>query len=171
MHSELGFGSLKSRNLSVLSTKEKVKLHDIITDEKLLTIPCVPVKDFDEGKKIADILFEILADQQNGIGLAANQIGINKAVCVVNITAPLWFLNPEFVPANDAKINFNEACLSFPEKTVITERYKEIYVTSNNFDNVLHFGPWNVLECVCVQHEISHLLGKTMYDFEVNNEK
>mgnify|MGYP001166849100 CR=1 FL=1 len=146
-------------------------MYDIITSEHLLTTPCELVDDLNEGKEIADILFETLSKQENGIGLAANQIGINKSVCVVNVTKPLWFMNPKYTPANEAEIYFNEACLSFPGKAVITKRYREIHVAANNFDNLLHFGPWNMLECVCVQHEISHLLGKTMYDFEVKDVK
>ena len=56
--------------------------YKIITDEKALNLPCADVS-LKEGRDIASILFGILQTTKNSIGLAANQIGINKAVCVV----------------------------------------------------------------------------------------
>ena len=102
-----------------------------------------------------------------GMGLAANQIGINKRVCVINVTRPIWLMNPTFINASPETINFNEACLSFPNQVVITKRYKEILVYAENIEENMIFGPKNMLECVCVQHEICHLNGETMFDYTI----
>ena len=142
-------------------------MHSIISDLTYLKQPCENIKSLDEAKKIADELFNILASSKNGVGLAANQIGINKAVCVINVWRPIWLMNPSFTPNNDIKIKFDEGCLSFPDTIVTTERYKNITVTADNHKEKLHFGPWNMLECVCIQHEIGHLNGETMFDYKI----
>ena len=139
----------------------------IVTDIFSLRRKCQPVKDYDEAEKIAKELFHFLIHSQDGIGLAANQIGINKAVCVVNVWRPLWFMNPTMKSVKDEKIEFQEACLSFPNQSATTERFQHISVIADNHENPLYFGPWHMLECICVQHEICHLNGETMFDYKL----
>jgi len=142
----------------------------IIKDIVFLQQRCEKIESLEEAQQIANQLFKVLKNSPAGVGLAANQLGINKAVCVVNVDQPLWFMNPVLKFINEEKIQFNEACLSFPKITVTTERYKNILVGADNYTNFKFFGSHNTLECVCVQHEICHLKGETMYDYEVKNE-
>ena len=51
----------------------------------------------DEGIKIAKELFQILNKRKDGIGLAANQVGIDAAVAVLNVREPIILINPEIV--------------------------------------------------------------------------
>ena len=39
-------------------------------------------------------LLDELRKSKSGIGLAANQIGINKRVCVINVKEPIVLINP-----------------------------------------------------------------------------
>ena len=48
----------------------------------------------DEGLKIAEELFTILNQRKDGIGLAANQVGIDASVAVINVREPLILINP-----------------------------------------------------------------------------
>jgi len=140
---------------------------NIITDVSYLKIKCEPVASYEEAESIANLLFDVLKKSTDGVGLAANQIGINKRVCVINVTRPIWFMNPTFTNTSPETINFNEACLSFPNQVVITKRYKEILVYAENIEENMIFGPKSMLECVCVQHEICHLNGETMFDYTI----
>ena len=140
---------------------------NIITDVSYLKKKCEPVASYEEAESIANLLFDVLKKSTDGVGLAANQIGINKRVCVINVTRPIWLMNPTFINASPETINFNEACLSFPNQVVITKRYKEILVNAENIEENMIFGPKNMLECVCVQHEICHLNGETMFDYTI----
>jgi len=142
-------------------------MRGIIKDIIFLRQPCEKIESLKEAEEIADELFEILSKNKNGVGLAANQIGINKAVCVVNVWRPLWFMNPSFIPSGNEIVHFNEGCLSFPDSIITTERHRHISVTADNHEKQLHFGPWNMLECVCIQHEICHLKGETMFDYKI----
>ena len=100
---------------------------------------------------------------KTGVGLAANQVGINKRVCVISVIKPIILVNPKIV-GKFGKINFKEGCLSFPGDYIITERYAEIAVKADNHPAMIYFSvEKNALECVCVQHEIDHLDGITMF--------
>ena len=56
----------------------------IIKDRQELEVKCSPVT-IKEGEEIGARLLHELRESKNGIGLAANQIGINKRVCVVQL--------------------------------------------------------------------------------------
>ena len=65
----------------------------IICDESKLSTVCERVATLEEGERIAKELFRVLA-KTGGVGLAANQIGIDKRVCVVNVNRPITLINP-----------------------------------------------------------------------------
>ena len=142
----------------------------------------------EEGYKIATELLEILAERKDGIGLAANQVGIDAAVAVVNVREPIVLINPEIV-SRETEIPYYEGCLSFPGKGCHTKRYETVEVKSDNVDGTIIFsgvdtgeeakGTWEdgqqkqnrelrTLESVCVQHEIDHLNGISCIDKAVD---
>jgi peptide deformylase len=141
----------------------------IIKDKNKITIPC-DIVSVTEGQEIGiRLLHELRNSNQSGIGLAANQIGINKRVCVVNVKEPIVLINPEIMEKSKDKFPFVEGCLSFPKKNIKTERYISIKVKADNYDEILSFSADSkdindAFECACVQHEIDHLNGITMFD-------
>ena len=142
----------------------------IITDKNKLTTPCEVVS-IKEGEDIAANLLQELRQSESGIGLAANQIGINKRVCVVNVKEPLVLINPKIVEKSKEQFVFPEGCLSFPDDKIKTIRHQDIVVEADNHEGKLSFSANSpdindAFECVCVQHEIDHLDGITMFDRE-----
>ena len=142
----------------------------------------------DEGMEIAKELFKILNKRKDGIGLAANQVGIDAAVAVVNVTTPYILINPEIVEAWD-EIPFYEGCLSYPGKGVHTKRYESVRIKTEQIEGEWIFsgvdkgesgkGSWEddevendrelrTLEAVCIQHEIDHLNGIRCLDKAVD---
>ena len=147
----------------------------IIKDINKLKNPCEEIKDYEEAEKIAATLLKELTASKKGIGLAANQIGINKRVCVVNVKEPLVLINPKIVEKSEEQFIFPEGCLSFPDKKIRTQRHVSIVVETDNHKEQLSFsaesGDINdAFECVCIQHEIDHLDGITMFDREYISE-
>ena len=141
----------------------------IITEETQLRILCEEVKTVKEGEEIGAQLLKELTESENGIGLAANQIGINKRVCVVNIKEPLVLINPRIVEHSEEQFMFAEGCLSFPGQHVRTGRFTEVTIEADNHEGKLKFSADSenindAFECACVQHEIDHLNGITMFD-------
>ncbi len=142
----------------------------------------------EEGLEIATKLFQILNERKDGIGLAANQVGIDAQVAVVNVREPLVLINPKIVKKEN-EIDYYEGCLSFPGKGVHTKRYETIEVKTEQVEGSWVFsgvdtgetgtGSWEdkekskndkelrLLETVCVQHEIDHLNGKVIMDRKV----
>jgi peptide deformylase len=141
----------------------------IITDKSKLETPCKVVS-IKEGEEIGvRLLHELRESKTPGVGLAANQIGIQKRVCVVNVKEPLVLINPKIVEKSEEKFVFPEGCLSFPKKYVRTERHVSITIKADNHEGKLSFSADSkdmdsAFECVCIQHEIDHLDGITMFD-------
>ena len=130
-----------------------------------------------QGKKIATELFNIIVERGDAIGLAANQVGIDASVAVVNVQdEPVYLINPRIIDQWD-KVNYKEGCLSYPNTNAYTERYKYCIIeVGGSRKQKLYFGPAfipnketgedmgdpkGLLESICVQHEIDHLNGKT----------
>ena len=147
----------------------------IIKDKNKLTDKCLRVS-IEEGEKIGIQLLHEIRKSKKGIGLAANQIGINKRVCMINVKEPLVLINPNIVKQSDEQFVFAESCLSFPDKKIKTQRYVNVVVETDNHDEQLSFSADSsdindAFECVCVQHEIDHLNGITMFDRELPKPK
>ncbi len=140
----------------------------IIKNKNKLTTPC-DIVSIKEGEEIGVRLLHEIRQSKIGIGLAANQIGINKRVCVVNVKEPIVLINPKIVEKSKEKFVFAEGCLSFPKKKIKTERYVSVVVEADNHKSKLSFSADSseindAFECCCIQHEIDHLDGITMYD-------
>ena len=141
----------------------------IITEITKLQTICEEVKTVKEGEEIGAQLLKELTESENGIGLAANQIGINKRVCVFNVKEPIVLINPRIVEKSEEQFMFAEGCLSFPGKHVRTGRHVSVVVEADNHEGKLSFSADSenindAFECACVQHEIDHLDGITMFD-------
>ena len=134
-------------------------------------------------EEIDEISITLLQElkKHGGIGLSANQIGINKRACVINVKEPLVLINPRVAEVSEESVVYVEQCLSMPKtmrKPVQTVRFKTITVECDNLGTVI-FSPdskeeWKtseefyndegMLECVVAQHEIDHLEGRLITD-------
>jgi peptide deformylase len=153
----------------------------IVKNKKKLRIPTYPCDSVEEGLEIGEKLIDVLSEV-GGIGLAANQVGIPKSVCVVSArkdSPPVIMVNPRCVEASEDMVAYYESCLSIPGKSVRTIRHSTVSVECDNWENKLSFGPdseelnaenyWQdegLLESVCIQHEMGHLDGKLITDPE-----
>ena len=138
----------------------------------------------EEGLTIATKLFSILNERKDGIGLAANQVGIDAQVAVLNVREPLILINPKII-SKEVEIPFYEGCLSYPGKGCHTKRYRDIIISTAQEESHWYFsgvdkgedgmGSWErdkktqgkelrILEAVCIQHEIDHLNGMRILD-------
>jgi peptide deformylase len=135
----------------------------LVTDYKKLRRQCKPCLSIKEGVDIGRYLLDILKYSKSGVGLAANQVGIDSRVCVINVTIPFILINP-VITSKFEKIRFREGCLSFPGDYITTERFAHVSIYDDR-NKVSYFTrDKSLLESVCVQHEIDHLNGITMHD-------
>ena len=157
-----------------------IQILTVNDDNHYLNNACDKVKSIEEGKEIANTLFQVLNRDGRGIGLAANQIGIHKQVCVVNVREPLYFINPVITPIeSEGTFVYLETCLSMPMQVVRTERWKSIAVQADNIEgtviyDITHISQDDVmesneaLEMAAIQHEIDHLKGLLMIHRKYN---
>ena len=137
----------------------------IITNESQLRLKCEDVSIFEAHQIVSQLETELQNSKQSGIGLAANQIGINKKIAIIRVdNKELNLANPVIVEKYDLMEFRNEGCLSFPNSYISTKRYNEVLVKDMfNPNGVVCTG----LVAVVVQHEIGHLYGETMYDYQI----
>ena len=155
------------------------KVIDCFKEENPLIQKKLKEVSVEEGMAIATELFQILNKRGDGIGLAANQVGIDAQVAVVNVREPLVLINPKIV-SKEVEIPYYEGCLSYPGKGVNTKRYRDVVISTEQSEADWYFSGaeedsegksvWDkgqmkqnaemrTLESVCVQHEIDHLNG------------
>ncbi|MCB1538037.1 MAG: peptide deformylase [Rhodospirillales bacterium] len=107
-----------------------------------------------------------------GIGLAANQVGLLNRVIVVdtarretNTPKPVAMANPEIVWHSEELWTCKEGCLSIPGQYADVERPRVVRVRYLDIDgNQAEIEAQN-LASSCLQHEIDHLDGKLFIDY------
>ena len=108
--------------------------------------------------------------RNNGIGLAAPQVGILKRLVVIdcsdskNIKKPLKLINPEIVKLSKNICEFEEGCLSLPSQYAKVKRPEEITLKYKNIEGITLEREFSGIEATCIQHEIDHLNGKLFVD-------
>ena len=134
-----------------------------------------------EVKKISSKIKTLIANMrdtmyaQNGVGLAAPQIGENLRIFVIDVTEPdepynpIVFINPKIIEKSGA-INSYEGCLSFPEAYTNVRRYKNIKVKATDINGkpFIIEAKEGCLLARAIQHEFDHLEGVLFVDHARN---
>ena len=101
----------------------------------------------------------------NGVGLAGVQVGDSRRILVADSGSnPMMMVNPKITDKSEAKVTFQEGCLSLPGFVLDVERSEsvdiEYFTPLGEKRNDKLFGT----EAVVVQHEMDHLDGITLLD-------
>lgn len=143
----------------------------VIWPDKVLNTPTRPVTEF--GEPLEALLKEMDAAvrEAEGIGLAANQIGVPLRVALVGRGDGTFFeiVNPGILSKSE-KVVLNEGCLSVPEAWENVERFHKVKVRYQD-----KTAQWHEVEAEgqlahVFQHEIDHLDG-TVYVMRLSNLK
>lgn len=146
-------------------------LQVLVAPDPRLKMKAKPVDTVDaEVKKLMDDMMETMYHDE-GIGLAATQVGVDKRVIVINIG---WtkddkgieyrMANPEILDSSNETAMFPEGCLSVPGQYGEVERPVGVtvkYLDENGKEKTLEADG---LLADCIQHEIDHLNGKLFID-------
>lgn len=129
------------------------------------------------SKKIQELVRDLLDTmyQQNGVGLAAPQIGESYRVFVIDVSTsdeplnPIVFINPKIIKKSGAVIS-HEGCLSFPKAFTDVKRYANVTVRAmdrkgRSFTLEVKDG---TLLARAIQHEYDHLDGVLFVDHAIN---
>ena len=115
----------------------------------------------------------------NGIGLAANQVGVDKQIFVIDISGvegfedskPMTIINPKIVERSEGKNKMEEGCLSIPDIRMEIERPKEIVITYQDADLKEHTVKADDVLARVIQHEYDHLQGILFTDYLSEEQK
>ncbi len=141
---------------------------------RILAKTCEPLKAADIKAGTYAVLIEAMKKQMvasNGIGLAANQVGKDLALFVIDeklaveYHVPAAYANPEITEYGREKEAAEEGCLSIPGLWTPVNRSKKIMFKALNADTGtrVKFRARGMLARV-LQHETDHLNGTTIKD-------
>jgi len=119
---------------------------------------------FDDSlKKIIDDMFETMY-ANDGLGLAAPQVGINLMIAVVDHEGKKFTLiNPVITEASGQQIG-EEGCLSFPEIFEEIKRPETVKVEACNEKGERYVIEASGMLARALCHEIDHLYGRLIID-------
>ena len=125
-------------------------------------------KKIDEVTKKTNELIDNMFDtmyEEDGVGLAAPQVGILKKIAVVDIREgnKVILINPEIIE-EEGKAIMEEGCLSIPGETGDVIRSQKIKVRSLNREGKEIEFMAEEFEARAIQHEIDHLDGVLFVD-------
>lgn len=124
-------------------------------------------------RKVIEDLKDTLRHHEEGVGLAAPQIGVHWQVVVVRLGGdpegeaeagpPQALLNPQIVEVGEKQRGF-DGCLSFPNLYAETTRPHHLRVASLDEDGERAERTYEGFDAVVVHHEIDHLRGVLFID-------
>ncbi|MGN1393175.1 MAG: peptide deformylase [Succinivibrionaceae bacterium] len=138
-------------------------------DEKLRK-PCASVEIFDE--QLDNTIFNMFETMYHneGIGLAAPQVGIYKKLVVIDVVGDkkeenqIVLINPIIIEKSGTT-GIEEGCLSVPGLKGFVERAEQITVSALNKKGEEFHIKADGLLAICIQHELDHLNGKLFIDY------
>ncbi len=141
-------------------------------DHPILRKKLTPVREITDD--IVRLTLDMLTTMRNaeGIGLAANQVGRDVAITVIDIggvegyenTRPLTLINPVVEAFSEEEEAYEEGCLSLPDLRSDVVRSKEVQVRYYDLDMHEHVVEVDRLMARVMQHEIDHLNGMYLFD-------
>ena len=140
--------------------------------DKILRKKTREVSDVDmETVELIKDMFDTMRNA-SGIGLAANQVGADKQIFVVDISAiegyenfkPIVFINPVIEKLSEEKIVMEEGCLSIPDVRAEVERPKKVTIAYYNTDMKEQKLEADELLARVILHEFDHLQGVLFTD-------
>lgn len=117
---------------------------------------------------LIDDLLDTLYATDNGIGLAAPQVGREEAIVVIDLSdnrdQPLVLINPKVVSGSNKEMG-QEGCLSVPDYYADVERYTSVVVEALDREGKPLRIETSDFLAIVMQHEIDHLSGNLFIDY------
>jgi len=117
--------------------------------------------------EIKELIFDMLEtlEQNNGLGLAAPQVGKSIRLCIIKFNGKTYiFINPKIKSKSWKKEILEEGCLSFPGKFMPIKRSRKVKVEALDRKGEKIKIEAEGLLARAMQHEIDHLDGILFID-------
>lgn len=128
--------------------------------DDILTKVCKPVVKFDSKLHILlDDMYETMS-QQEGVGLAAPQVGILKRAVIIDVgDGVIEMMNPEILETEGSQVGA-EGCLSVPGVYGEVERPMHVKAKAQDRNGIWFEIEGEELLARAICHECEHLEGK-----------
>tara|TARA_Y100000780_G_scaffold231230_1_gene256015 strand:+ start:550 stop:1092 length:543 start_codon:yes stop_codon:yes gene_type:complete len=137
--------------------------------DPILRKVCKPVKDFKKLSSLIDDMFDTMYEE-SGVGLAANQIGVDLNLFIIDISgieeeteSVHIFINGEIMESSGESW-FEEGCLSIPDVRLEVKRPEFIQFKYQDENGTEHIEEMRGLLARAIQHEMDHLKGVFIVD-------
>lgn len=131
--------------------------------DKVLTQKAKRVASIDDTIRTFCASMVSLMLENDGIGLAANQVGVLKRIIVVLIdNNPVVMINPEILEFSKELCEMEEGCLSIPDEYLTINRPETIKIKYRNTKGMPCVNTYSGLSSRVIQHEVEHLDGILM---------
>jgi len=137
--------------------------------DPILRKKCKPVEDFKKLSGLIDDMFDTMYEE-NGIGLAANQVGVDLNLFIIDISdieeegeSIHVFINGEIIESSGESW-FEEGCLSIPDVRLDVKRPETITFKYQDESGHEHTKEISGLLARAIQHEVDHLNGVFIVD-------
>ena len=143
--------------------------------DPILRKKCNSVKDFSKLESLLNDMFDTMYEE-NGIGLAANQVGFDMNLFIIDISGieedekTRVFINGEIINS-EGESWFEEGCLSIPEIRLNVKRPDIIKFKYQDEKGQEHEEDFDGLLARAIQHEVDHLNGVFIVDRVSKSEK
>jgi len=149
---------------NLLATKKMTKEEAVKYYNPVLRRKAQSVALDEESKKTIERMKKVLKEE-DGVGLAAPQIGESKKIIVINAEDGMFaLLNPEIKEKSKESFTTKEGCLSIPGIWLDIARSKKVRVRALNEEGREMEIEGEDIFAVVLQHEIDHLHGKLFID-------
>jgi len=135
----------------------------------ILRKKCDSLKDFSNIDPLLDDMFDSMYEAE-GIGLAANQIGLDMNLFIIDVThteeteTPHVFINSKIISKYGDEGVYQEGCLSLPGISLNILRPEKVTLKYQTPDEEWHEDEFEGLLSRAIQHETDHLNGIYIID-------
>ena len=136
--------------------------------DPILRKKCKQVKDFSNLPTLIEDMFDTMYEEE-GIGLAANQVGVDMNMFIIDIAHtdenefPRIFINGKIIKF-EGNSTFSEGCLSMPQVALEVIRPESILFKYQDINEKWHKEEFDGLLSRAIQHEMDHLNGVLIID-------
>ena len=145
-----------------------------LKEDEILKKKAKQIDKIDEKvKELAQDMLDTMYEN-DGIGLAACQVGILKSLVVYDVEyvdekrprkKPVIMINPKITSVSKSMVTVEEGCLSFPNVFEKVDRHEKVTVEFLDLNGKKQIKHAKGLEAVCIQHEVDHLSGVVFLDY------
>jgi len=159
----------------LLERKKSMAIREIrLKGDEILKKKARQIDKIDERvKELAQDMLDTMY-KNDGIGLAACQVGILKSLVVYDVNYidekrpkknPIVMVNPKITSVSKSMVTVEEGCLSFPNVFEKVDRHEKVTVEYLDLNGKKVIKRVKGLEAVCIQHEVDHLSGVVFLDY------